>query len=177
MPEFHTELQHLTQQQLQLLQQENQALSSYLQVMKDEIKDANNTIALQQTYQVKLQQLIEQLNSELQYKDQQIQQYQHYLSNSIELPEQENLSNQLAPLLEKCLDSYLSSASFHGQIEQQIEAKLAKYSSTLEQLQAINWAELYIPEKSIERELDKVLNEATSLTSDLRELIHLYQKS
>jgi len=177
MPEFHTELQHLTQHQLQLLQQENQALSSYLQVMKDEIKDTNNTIALQQTYQVKLQQLIEQLNSELQYKDQQIQQYQHYLSNNIELPEQENLSNQLAPLLEKCLDSYLSSASFHGQIEQQIEAKLVKYSSTLEQLQAINWAELYIPEKSIERELDKVLNEATNLTSDLRELIHLYQKS
>src|SRR5690606_38868852 len=98
MPEFHTELQHLTQHQLQLLQQENQALSSYLQVMKDEIKDTNNTIALQQTYQVKLQQLIEQLNSELQYKDQQIQQYQHYLSNNIELPEQENLSNQLAPL-------------------------------------------------------------------------------
>ena len=177
MPQFHTELQRLTQEKIATLESENQYLRNRLQEMKVEMTEVLTTIELQQRYQYKLQQLNENLEKELNIRKQQIQKYQTYLSENIELPEQENLSNQLAPLLEKCLDSYLGSALFHVQIEQQIEAKLAKYSSSLEQLQAINWSELLYPEKSIGHELNTVLNDATNLTSDLRALIHLYQKS
>ncbi|MGX5700559.1 hypothetical protein ACWKWF_13360 [Acinetobacter kookii] len=175
MPEFHTELQHLTQQQLQLLQQENQALKSSLQMMKDEIKEANNIIALQKIYQDKLQQLIEQLNSELQHKDQQIQQYQNYLSSNIDVPDQTNLSNILVPLFKESLNTYLQSEQFQMQWQKYIEAKLSSYSSCLETLNSINWASLQYPEKSVEKELDNVLSEVMSMSNDLSKLINLYQ--
>lgn len=176
MPEFHTELQHLTQQQLQLLQQENQALKSYLQTMMDEIKEANNTIALQQAYQDKLQQLIEQLNSELQHKDQHIQQYQNYLSSNIDVPDQTNLSNILVPLLKESLNTYLQSEQFQMQWQRYIEARLSSYSSSLEMLHTINWSSLQYPEKSIEKELDNVLSEVMNMSNDLSKLINLYQQ-